>query len=257
MMGVLRAEILKAVTLAGVRRTLIAGAVIPALLTWFNARAALRGWQAGADGWTTQDLAQIGVTESLLAAAALAAVGVMLVSSEYRELSVDQGGGYERVTTALAIPRRGPGLAAKMLVALLLMVPVAVTTNLLSTAVALWILEPAGIGWDRERIAGMLAGCWYMIATGLLGASVTMVLRSGLVPMVYLVVNNTLFSPGFLLTRLTAAAWYLPDTSLIGLVVARMDDPHQPTKVVSGLVAAGWLAVVMVVAWVLERRRPV
>lgn len=254
MRGALAAEARKLFTHRALWWVALAGAGLPILLAWFNGSGARQDLTAGHADRVTEDLNVIGSGELLLAAAAAAAIGVIAMGSEYVTAPEERGGGRQATTTALAVPSRARVLGAKLVVvavALILLAGVAAFGALLTAQGA---LGEYALPLDADRWTTGARGMTYIASYGLLGLAVTAVLRNGLIPLVYLVANQTVVSVGYLLTLRTELAWYLPDTAAMGLI-KDPPDPGQPTALVSGVVAIAWVLVFLVVAVVLDRRR--
>lgn len=254
MAGLLAAEARKMATYRPIGWVALAGAALPLLLTWLNGSGARADLAAGRGGWVTEDLGIIGSGELLLAAAASAAIGVLVVGTEYVALPELQGGGRQATTTALSVPHRGRVLAAKVLVAAAAVLVVALVAALGGLLVADRVLGEYAVPLDGERWGLGLRGAAYVALTGLLGLAVTAVLRNGLIPLIYLVGNSTVVSPSYLLTHVTDAAWYLPDTAAMTLM-REPPDLGQPSALVGALVGAAWVAGFLALAMVLDRRR--
>ena len=254
-MSALAAEARKLATYRTVGWVALAGAGLPLVLTWFNGTGARADLDAGRAEMVTENLGIIGSGELLLAAAAAAAIGVLVVGTEYTATPEEQGGGRQATTTALAIPRRGRVLGAKLVVATAVLLVVALGAALGSILLADQALGPYAVPLDAARWELGLRGAAYVALTGPLGLAVTAVLRNGLVPLVYLVANSTVVSPGFLLTNVTNAAWYLPDTAAMVLIREEPGVGGQPAPLVGALVGAAWVLGFLALAVVLDRRR--
>ncbi|MGW4498227.1 hypothetical protein ACWENR_06365 [Micromonospora sp. NPDC004336] len=185
-------------------------------------------------------------------------LGVVVISSEYRSNPVDAGGGRQISTTLTCTPRRVAVLVAKVIV-------VTVTTGVLaSVTVPAAVLvshtllgehgRPLGdlvdsIGW---RIFGAVV---YLVLTALLACALTVLTRSGIVPLAVLIANTAFVSVSLLLTRVTGWARYLPDVA--GTQMVHPDYPAEDMlgPVAGGLVMAAWTVVMLVVAAVVFARR--
>jgi ABC-2 type transport system permease protein len=162
-------------------------------------------------------------------------LGVVAVSSEYRAESAEDAATRQIVTSLTAVPSRVRFLAAKA-GALILTMTVAAAV----TAPAALIVRGGTLAVPR-----MLGVVVYFVLTALLAFGITLVTRSGIVPLTVLIVNATVVSVSFLISRVLPAANYLPD-----LAGARMFIRHGQFNlpigpVTGGLVMAGWTVLVV------------
>ncbi|MDO5068508.1 MAG: hypothetical protein Q4D96_14610 [Propionibacteriaceae bacterium] len=250
-MSAVAAEARKALSHTPVPWALLCGVVLPALLAWHNATSVRAELAAGIP---YPDLATLGVAELLLAAAAAAVVGVVVTGSEFVSMPNELGGGRQATTTALATPSRLRTLGAKLLVvtALLgIMAGVSVWATLMAAHTGLGEYAPA---LDAARWTHAAASVAYVVSYGLLGFAVTALLGNGLVPLIYLVANQTVISVGYLLTLRWSWAWYLPDTAVMALM-RTPPEPGQPGVAVAFATAVAWLAVLLLGAAAVTLRR--
>ena len=250
-MTTITAETRKALSHAAVLWALLCGMTLPALLAWYNAVGTRSDLAAGVPHG---DPTGIGTTELILAAAAAAVIGVVVVGSEFVAMPNELGGGRQATTTALATPSRLRGLGAKLLVTTVLlgvMAGVAAVATMLSAHAGLGEYAP---GLDATSWRQAAAGAAYVVSYGLLGFAVTALLGNGLVPLIYLVANQTVISVGYLLTLRWSWAWYLPDTSVMAMM-RTPPDPGQPSLALAFGTAAAWLVVLFGAAAVATARR--
>ncbi|GAA2856760.1 hypothetical protein Acy02nite_65880 [Actinoplanes cyaneus] len=173
-------------------------------------------------------------------------IGVTVFSSEFT--------GERQITATLAaVPDRVLVLTAKAIVVVLLVAVTAVVTMPLTIGVArLMIGESVSI---PEAVTRCLGAALYWILSGLIALAVTVFTRSGVVPMVVLIVNGSLVSFSLLLSKVSALGFWLPD------MAGRRLFGDVPTVegglgVVPGaLVMAGWTALLLVAAAAVFHRR--
>ncbi|MFF5625179.1 ABC transporter permease [Microbacterium sp. NPDC012755] len=208
----LLAELRKLMTLPGVWigcAVTIAGFAGIALLNAFMAKDALLSGDT--DGYHL-----VSVFDSAYAAAPLGTVGavivgVLAIGSEYSANTSDAGGGRQITSTLLALPRRGLLIAAKAAAVLL----VGIATGIAALAAGVGI-SVAVIGdllpftTDDSPLAA-LGALLYWALTGLIAFGITALVRSVIVPLIILIVNNTVVSVSVLLANLTPLAYWLPD----------------------------------------------
>ena len=184
-------------------------------------------------------------------------IGVIAVSSEYTANSPDAGGGRQIGTTLVAVPRRASVLVAKVTAVVLLVIATAVVAVPASVALAEAIIGDAATATVPldEAVRRCLGAALYWTLTALLALAVTVFTRSGVVPLLVLVVNSSLVSVSLLLTMLTPLAHWLPDMAgrrLFGDVdtVAGGLSPGP-----GALVMAAWALALLAVAGTVFSRR--
>ncbi|MGW6006566.1 ABC transporter permease [Oerskovia enterophila] len=184
-------------------------------------------------------------------------IGVIAVSSEYTANSPDAGGGRQIGTTLVAVPRRVSVLVAKVTAVVLLVIATAVAAVPASVALAEAIIGDAATATVPldEAVRRCLGAALYWTLTALLALAVTVFTRSGVVPLLVLVVNSSLVSVSLLLTMLTPLAHWLPDMAgrrLFGDVdtVAGGLAPGP-----GALVMTAWAVALLVVAGTVLSRR--
>jgi hypothetical protein len=226
------------------------------LLNAFSVRSAVTSGRPGLVAYTSP-------VEAAFSAAPLGTVGavilgVVAISSEYTANSSDAGGGRQISATLTAMPRRLTVLTAKAVSVVLLVAVTAAVTIPASLALAYGVIghattSPADPG---DIIARSLGVAVYWALTGLLAMAITVLTRSGIAPLIVLIVNSSLVSVSLLLTKLTSMARYLPDLAGIRLFsrdTIAFDDPLGPLT--GGLVMTAWtVGVLTIAAGVLTRR---
>lgn len=255
---VLVAELFKAITLpavwAGVGITVLGSAA----LTWLNATGVRDALLEG----RPEDTAFGSALDTAFAAMPLGTVGavvvgVVVMGSEYTANSPDAGGGRQIATTLVAVPGRTTLLAAKAAAVVLVVLATAALAIPLALLVAETVVGDAATTTVPfgEAVERCLGGALYWTLTGLLALAVTVLTRSGVVPLVVLVVNGSLVSVSLLLTFLTPLAHWLPDLAGRRLFggVATVDGGLD--AVPGALVMAAWALVLLAVAGVVLQRR--
>lgn len=184
-------------------------------------------------------------------------IGVVLMSSEYAATSADAGGGRQLTTTLTALPHRGTALAAKAVTIVALVAASAVVTIPACVALAQAILGDGG----RETItcheALLRSGgaALYWALTGLLAFAITVLARSGIVPLIVLIANSSLVSISLLFTNITPLAHWLPDMAGRRLF-GGIDTVDGGLEAIPGaLVMGAWTVALLAVAAVVFARR--
>lgn len=184
-------------------------------------------------------------------------IGVVAMSSEFTANSPDAGGGRQIGTTLVAVPRRVGVLVAKAGAVVLLVLATAAVAIPASVTLAEAIIGDAATSTVPvdEAVRRCLGAALYWTLTALLALAVTVFTRSGVVPLLVLVVNSSLVSVSLLLTMLTPVAHWLPDMAgrrLFGDV----DTVAGGLAAGPGaLVMTGWALALLVVAGAVFSRR--
>lgn len=173
-------------------------------------------------------------------------LGVVAVSSEYFTEGAESGGGRQITTSLTAVPSRLRFLAAKA-------AAVALVAALLAVVAATATMSfAAGSSWEVGRLAGVVC---YWTYTALLAFGITVLARHGVVPLVVLLVNTSLVSVTYLLSRFFAVAGYLPDLAGARMFVEPNDTRVEMAPIVGFLVMSGWVAALLAIAAVVFTRR--
>lgn len=252
------AELRKALTLPAVWAGAGVAVVGSAALTWLNATGVRDALLAG----RPQDTAFGSTFDTAFAAMPLGTVGavvlgVVVMGSEYTTNSTDAGGGRQISTTLAAVPGRTTLLVAKAATVVLLVLTAAALAIPSSLGVAEAVIGAAATSTVpvADAVVRCLGGALYWTLTALIALAVTVLTRSGVVPLVVLVVNSSLVSFSLLLTFLTPLAHWLPDMAGRRLFsgVATVDGGLAAGP--GALVMAAWALALLAVAGVVLRRR--
>jgi ABC-2 type transport system permease protein len=157
-----------------------------------------------------------------------------------------------------ATPHRPSVLAAKIVVVILLIAATATLTIAAALAVAHLVLGDASRPDDPGNTIARSAGAalyWTLMA--LLATGITVLTRSGIIPLIVLIANSSLVSVSLLLTKLTPAARYLPDLAGMRLFAntsfIAVHDPLDPLA--GGIVMTTWTIGVLILSAVVFTRR--
>ena len=254
---VVAAEVRKTLTLPATLVALAVAVLGPVGITLLNAlsvRSALRAGQPELTAYGT-------AAEAVLSAVPLGTVGavvlgVVAVGSEYTTNSTGAGGGRQITATLTATPNRIAVLAAKATAVVLLVAAAAGVAIPASLALAGGILGADAAPAPADAPSRLVGAGVYWALTALIALAVTVFTRSGVIPVIVLVVNSALVSVSYLLSHLTPLARYLPDlagASLFAGDLLAFDDALAPLP--GGLVMAGWAAGLLILAGVVFVRR--
>ncbi|MGO3887010.1 MAG: ABC transporter permease [Mycetocola sp.] len=186
-------------------------------------------------------------------------IGVVTMSSEYSTVRGEAGGGRQISTTLTAIPRRGQLLTAKAVAVTMLIVAIAVAAVPLCVLTATVIIGDLGtesVSVD-EAVRRWAGGALYWVLMGVLAFAITVLTRSGIIPLIVLIANSSVVSFSLLLTTLTPAAHWLPDMAGRNLFGFPADSvvPGGLDPLPGGIVMATWTLVFLAGSAVVFTRR--
>ncbi|SMD18885.1 ABC transporter permease [Kibdelosporangium aridum] len=239
-MNAVRGELSKLRSLPSTWAAVAVGLAAPTVIAILNS-SSLRN-----TGRTSTD---VGYQELAFGVVGAIILGVVLASSEYVTEGEDSAAGRQIVASLTVVPSRTRLLAAKI-VALTI-----ATTVLAIVASALTLLSVHVIlGYDVAipRALGIIV---YWVLTSMLAFGITVLARNGIVPLAVLILNTSVVSVTFLLTKLTPLAAYFPDLAGARMFVGKMAVPVQLSPVVGGLVMTAWVVAVLLAAFVTFSRR--
>lgn len=180
-------------------------------------------------------------------------LGVVAVSSEYTSTGDDAPGAHQMTTTLLAMPRRSHLLLAK---GAALSFVVAVQGALTASATVLLtqvMLPDHAPPFEPARVA---AAVLYWTLLGLLAFAITLIFRNGIITLTVFIVNSSVVSVSYLLTKLTPWAAYLPDIVGAHMFLRTMPGETHIAPLTAGLVMTAWVAALLAAASYLFTRRP-
>lgn len=252
------AELHKTVTLPAVwagAGVALLGSTVITLLNAFGVRAALEAGQLSRVAFTSPFEAAFAAMPIGVVGAVV--VGVVAMSSEYTANSTDVGGGRQISATLTATPRRARVLVTKAIAVALSVGAVTAVTMPVTIGVARAVIGDAGAETVTlgEAVTRCLGGTLYSTLMGLIAFAITVLTRSGIVPLIVLIVNSSLVSVSLLLTRLTPLAHWLPDLAGRRLFGGVSTVEGGLDAVAGGLVMSAWtLALLLVAGFVFARR---
>lgn len=232
-----RGELRKLTSLPSVCAAVAIGVLLPAVLTFLNARAAAR--RGGNVDLGFQELA-FGVVGAII-------LGVVAVSSEYTTEGENAGGGRQITTSLTVVPSRRRLLITKLAA----MITVVAALATVSSAVTLTIVEALGVS-DFGRLPGVVL---YWVLTALLASGLTLVTRNGILPLTVLILNTSVVTVTYLLTKLTPMAAFFPDLAGFRMFIERVELPVRLSPVTGGLVMTAWVAALLAAGFLVFRGR--
>lgn len=100
-----------------------------------------------------------------------------------------------------------------------------------------------------------LLGTLYWILMGLIALAIAALARNVLIPLAFLIVNSSLVSFSYLLTKVTSLANYLPDMAGRNLFMGEsMGAPEGLAPLPGGLIMALWMVGLLAMATIFLRR---
>lgn len=84
-----------------------------------------------------------------------------------------------------------------------------------------------------------------------------LITRNGIVPLTLLIINSSVVSVSYLLTKVTDLAVYLPDIVGAQMFIRSADFPVEVAPVTAGLVMTAWVVALLAVGAVLFQGRDV
>lgn len=221
-----RTELLKLAGLPSVWVAAALGLLTPPLLVVLNAR-------------NVPDTSDTGFVEMTVGVLGPLVLGTVAAGSEYR--------GRQIRMSLLCVPSRLRLLAAKTGAVALTVAVTAAVSAVVTLAVAGTL---TGGAWPR--IAGVVV---YWVLDALLAYGVTLLTRSGVLPLTVMIVNTTAVSFTYLLTKVTPLAAFLPDMAGAQMFIHDMNTPGELGPLTAGLVMAAWVAALLAVAGYVFHRR--
>ncbi|WP_433825749.1 hypothetical protein ACQP2E_27000 [Actinoplanes sp. CA-015351] len=248
MVSLIHAELRKLLGLPTAWIGLVLGLVAAPALAVLNAPAARR---AVADGLVS-DPSDLGFQDLGIGLLGAMILGVVAVSSEFTPTGDDIPGARQLTATLLAAPRRTRLLAAKAAALSLV-----VAAQGLGTAVATLVLteQMHGTLVPAPQPARVLAAVLYWTLLGLLAWAITLLARNGMITLTVLIVNSSVVSLSYLLTKVTPWAAYLPDIVGAHMFLRGIDVPVRIPPVTAGLVMTAWVAALIAIATLTFHRR--
>ncbi|MEU8328720.1 hypothetical protein [Micromonospora sp. NPDC048839] len=247
-MNLVRAELRKLLGLPTAWVGLVLGTLVAPVVVLLNAPYTRRAIAAG----TLTDTSDLGLRDLGIGLIGPMVLGVIVVSSEYTSTGRDAPGARQLTATLAAVPHRLRLLAAKTIALVLVVAAQAAVT----TAATLTLTQALhGEHVPVPAPARVAAAILYWTLTALLAYAITLITRNGIVPLTLLIINSSVVSVSYLLTKVTDLASYLPDIVGAQMFIRESDFPVEVPPVTAGLVMTAWIAALLAVGAVLFQRR--
>ncbi|MFC5404686.1 ABC transporter permease [Cohnella soli] len=184
-------------------------------------------------------------------------VGVIAISSEYFTESAESGGGRQMTTSLTANPSRIRFLLSKATAVATVSAILAIIAIILTMIVVQIILvehAPALGITDISRLIGVVC---YWVLTALMALGITILTRHAALPLAVLILNTSVVSVTYLLTRVTPLANYLPDMAGIRMFHEIKDAGSTLTPLGGGVVMAAWVTALLTLGTITFCRRDI
>ncbi|MCI1774091.1 MAG: ABC transporter permease [Paenibacillus lautus] len=247
-MRAFKAELSKLFSLPGIWLAFLIGAFAPAVIAVLDSIAQKEEIIAQ----VSTRLPEVGFIGLGLGVQGVIILGVLAVSSEYLTESSESGGGQQITTSLTVVSSRLYLLLAKasaVTVISILFSIAAIMTTLPATHLILGEYTPA---FEWSKLIGVVC---YWTFTALLAFGITVLTKNGMIPLAVLIINTSVVSFSFLLSKVTKLALYLPDRA--GLEMFMFMNDRFLTPFAGGLVMFAWVVVLFIVAAVVFHRRDV
>ncbi|KQL18375.1 ABC transporter permease [Cytobacillus solani] len=245
-MRAFNAELSKLFSLPGMWLAFLIGAFAPAAIAALDSIAEKEEIIAG----VSIRLSEVGYIGLGLGVQGIIILGVLAVSSEYLTESSESGGGNQITTSLTVVSSRFHFLLAKagaVTVTSALLSIVAILATVSATNLILGEYAPA---FEASRLIGVVC---YWTFTALLAFGITVLTKNGMIPLTVLIINSSVVTVSYLLTKVTKLAFYLPDRA--GTDMLMSGGFHTPFT--GGLIMFAWVAVLFIIADIVFDRRDV
>jgi ABC-2 type transport system permease protein len=242
------AELRKLLGLRTAWAGLLLGLLAAPALTLLNSGYTRRAIADGSYG----DLSDLGLQNLGISLIGAMVLGVVTVSSEYTPTGEDTPGSCQLTATLAAMPNRMRLLTAKGAALVLVVAGLGAVTTLVTVGLTARVYDGVVPAPSAARIGGAVL---YWVLTALLAYGVTLITRRGVVPLTVFVVNSSVVSVSYLLTKVTPAAAYLPDIVGAHMFLRGIDAPVEIAPVTAGLVMTAWITALLTVAALIFQRR--
>lgn len=240
------AELSKLFSLPGIWLAFLIGIFAPAIIAVLDSMAQKDDIIAG----VSTRISEIGYIGMALGVQGVIILGVLAVSSEYLTESSESGGGNQITTSLTVVSSRLHFLLAKagaVTVFSVLLSIFAILTTVSATNLILGEYSPA---FEASKLIGVV---FYWTLTALLAFGITILTKNGIIPLTVLMINSSVVTFSYLLTKVTKLGFYLPD--IAGSNMFMSDGFHTPFT--GGLIMFVWVVVLFSVAAIVFHRRDV
>ncbi|MEI3606568.1 ABC transporter permease [Pseudogracilibacillus sp. SE30717A] len=245
-MRAFNAELSKLFSLPGIWLAFLIGTFAPPAIAALDSMAEKKDIIAG----VSTRLSEVGFIGLALGVQGIIILGVLAVSSEYLTESSESGGGNQITTSLTAVSSRLHFLLAKAGAVTVISILLSIVAILTTVSVTNLILGEYAPVFETSKLIGVVC---YWTFTALLAFGITILTKNGIIPLAVLIINSSVVTVSYLLTKVTKLAFYLPD--LAGSDMFISDGFHTPFT--GSLIMFAWVAVLLIVAGIVFHRRDV
>jgi len=252
-MRALTAELSKLTSLLSFWVALATGLIVPTAIAALNSVSTRKELDLGSETAVGIDM---GYQELAFGVIGAIIIGVIAVSNEYFIESAESGGGRQITTSLIAVPSRLRFLLAKATAVAVVSAVLASAAAVATMAAIRIVLGEHATEMGSEAIPRLAGIVCYWVLTALLAFGITVLTRHGVIPLAILIVNTSVVTVTYLLTRLTSLAYYLPDMAGIRMFIRNLEDSTvEIAPLVGGLVMTAWVAALLIIAAIVFCRR--
>lgn len=247
-----RAELSKLASLPAVWASCVVGVAVPAAVAYINASSAS---SAIANGVQEKAGADVGFQELAFGVVGAVILGVVAASSEYFTEGEGSGGGRQITASLTAVPGRTRFLVAKVAAVVTAAGLLALAATAITLTVVRVLLGDHVQAFSADNLARAVGVVLYWVFTALLAFGITLLTRNGIIPLAVLILNTSVVTVTFLLTKITPLAAYFPDMAGMRMFITEVDLPVEISPVVGGIVMAAWVALLLGAGFAIFQRR--
>lgn len=245
-------ELRKLTSLPSVWAAFAVGIAVPAVV---GVLSAVSTSAAIANGTKPEAGPDLGYQELAFGVAGAIILGVVAASSEYFTEGESAGSGRQITTSLTAVPSRTRFLLAKvaaLTTAVVLMSAIATGITLSCVQAVVGDHAHALDGAAATRVPGVVL---YWVLTALLAFGITLLTRNGVVPLAVLVLNTSVVTVTFLLSKVTPLAVYFPDLAGMRMFLTEVRVPVELSPITGGVVMAVWVVLLLACGFTAFTRR--
>jgi ABC-2 type transport system permease protein len=252
-MATVNAELRKLLGLPSAWAALVIGCAVAPVIAFITASATRRSIETGTAA--AGGLADAGYQELAFGVVGAIILGVVAVSSEYLAEGGDAGDSRQLTTSLVAQPSRSRFLIAKASALILTVAVFAAVTGIVTQTVTRTVLGDHAEPLTGGTVLRLLGVTLYWVCTALIAYAITLLTRSGVVPLTVLILNTSVVSVTYLISKVVPAANYFPDLAGARMFIRTVESTATIAPVTGGLVMVGWTIALLTVGSLVFLRR--